>query len=205
MRKLTIPLLATSFLLLISCASIPEKNLAPGKTTTVLNPYFADPGKDYVYRTKINVYGNELNGILIAKKINDSVHRVVLATDFGNTLLDMEIGQNSFRKNSIVDDLDRKIIVNTLRDDFRLMLRERFACSQAVLAGDRQMLYDVIGESNPLQISTSDSKLISISNGNARKRKVSIGFESENNIFADKITIQHYNIKLSIEMRQIAR
>ena len=37
--------------------------------TTYEVPYFSDPKIDYVYKTNISVYGNELSGIFITKKI----------------------------------------------------------------------------------------------------------------------------------------
>ncbi|RZJ72528.1 hypothetical protein [Flavobacterium sp.] len=203
MRKLTIPLLITSFLLVFGCASKP-KFTANSEVATAFNRYFSDKSQDYTYRTKITVYGHELNGILIAKKISDSIHRVVLTTDFGNTLLDFEIGQKSFVKNSIVEDLDRKIVVNTLRDDFRLLFREKIVSSNVEMTEpDRIMTYEAVEARNLYKLSYSDKKLISISKGSRKKEKVSVGFQSEKDIFADKIEILHRDIKLKIEMNRM--
>ncbi|NUY81391.1 hypothetical protein HUK80_10820 [Flavobacterium sp. MAH-1] len=204
MRKLTIPLLVTSFLLVFGCASKPKPN-AKTEFETVTNPYFSNPETDYTYRTKITVYGHELNGILIAKKINDSIHRVVLTTDFGNTLIDFEVGQNSFKKNNVVDDLDRKIVVNTLRDDFRLLFREKFASSELEQSVSNGVTtFESTDGRNHYRLSYSANKLISISKGSRKKEQVSVGFHSENNIFADKIQIQHRDTKLKIEMSHFA-
>lgn len=199
MRKLTIPLLVTSLLLVFGCASKPKN--APAEIVTAFNRYFSDAKTDYTYRTKITVYGHELKGILIAKKINDSVHRVVLTTDFGNTLIDFEVGQNSFKKNNVVDDLDRKIVVNTLRDDFRLLFREKFPSSEAGQSvSDKVTTFESLDGRNLYRLSFAANKLISISKGSRKKEQVSVGFISENNIFADKIEIEHRDMKLKIEM-----
>ena len=199
MRKLTIALLVINFLMGAGCAQKPGIIAGP-EMAVVRNNYFSDTSKDYVYRTKIFVYGNELNGILIAKKISDATHRVVLTTDFGNTLFDFEIGKDVFKINNIVADLDRKIIVNTLRDDFRLVLREQYATTDGALDNNGKLTQESRNEGNLLRFSSSDNRLTTISSGTSRKQKVIIGFESENNIFADKITIRHYDIKLQIEM-----
>ncbi|WP_290839153.1 hypothetical protein [Flavobacterium sp.] len=192
-------------MLVLGCATKPKFS-ANSEIATAFNPYFSDTSKDYVYRTKITVYGNELNGILIAKKISDSIHRVVLTTDFGNTLFDFEVGQNTFTKNTIVEDLDRKIVVNTLRDDFRLLFREKFPSSNIEMTEPHEkMTYVCVDGRNRYRISYSDKKLISISKGNAKKDEVSIGFQSENDIFADKIEIEHFNIKLKIEMNRFTQ
>lgn len=205
MRKLTIPLLVTSFLLVFGCASKPKSG-ASTELVSVFNRYFSDKSQDYTYRTKITVYGHELNGILIAKKISDSIHRVVLATDFGNTLLDFEVGQNTFAKNNIVEDLDRKIVVNTLRDDFRLLFREKFPSSNVDLTLSGEITrYESIDARNRYELSYSDKKLVAISKYKRKKEKVSIGFKSENDIFADEIQIQHHDLKLHIQMNRITQ
>ena len=90
MQKSTIPfLLINLFFLLVlsSCAS----NVVKGYTPITLEkksieiPYFSNSEIDYVYKANISVYGNELTGIFIAKKINETTHRVVFTTEFGNT------------------------------------------------------------------------------------------------------------------------
>lgn len=203
MRKLTILLLAISFLLVFGCAATskqPSSDNGHGLFSAV-NPYFSDQSQDYAYRTRIEVYGRELNGILIAKKISDSIHRVVLTTDFGNTLFDFEVGQNTFVKNHIVEDLDRKIIVNTLRDDFRLLFRGSYASHNAQQTrADSVMTYESRERRNLYRISFSGKKLISIVKRVGKKDRVSVGFHGESDIFAEKIEIQHHDIKLKIRM-----
>ena len=131
MQKSTIPFLIIKIAIValcVSCASDPMKEFSKvAVEKAVYNAvYFANPEIDYVYKTNIAVYGKELSGIFIAKKINDTIHRVVFTTEFGNKLFDFEIGESEFKINSIVDELNRKILINTLRDDFRLMLRTGF-------------------------------------------------------------------------------
>ena len=128
MRKSILQFLTISLLILIFCVGCGSKitDAYDTKTTnvsTVKVPYFSDSTRDYVYKTNITVYGKELSGIFIAKKINDSTHRTVFTTEFGNKLLDFEISENSFKVNSIVAELDRKILINTLRKDFKLLLK----------------------------------------------------------------------------------
>jgi hypothetical protein len=73
-------LIISLFLILVSCAT---NNVAKDLKPVVLEktvysaPYFSNPEIDYVYKTNITVYGNELSGIFIAKKINATTHRVV--------------------------------------------------------------------------------------------------------------------------------
>ena len=53
---------------------------------------------------------------------------------------------------------------------------------------------------NYLFSSKTDNKLYKIAQASKTKEKINISFTSENNIFADKIIMQHYNLQLRIEL-----
>ncbi|MFV8345700.1 hypothetical protein [Flavobacterium sp. ZB4P13] len=206
MRKLTIPFLLINCLLVVilsSCATQVVNDFTPVtlETTTYNAPYFSNPEIDYVYKANITVYGNELTGVFIAKKINDSTHRVVFTTEFGNKLLDFEISETDFKVNSIVEELDKKILINTLKTDFRLLLRNQFLIKeQFENATDKVYKSKEGNRFNTLFVSKASEKLYKIVHSSKTKEKININFASENNIFAEKIVIQHQNIKLRIEL-----
>lgn len=168
--------------------------------STLDAPYFSSTDVDYLYKANIAVYGNELSGIFIAKKINETTHRVVFTTEFGNKLLDFEISETDFKVNSIVDELNRKILINTLKTDFRLLLKNKFSV-QKQFENDKATVYQSsdANEFNYLFVSKSDGKLSKIVHTSKRKEKINISFTSENNIFAEKVVIQHNNMNLRIE------
>ena len=202
MQKSTILFLLTS-LTLISCASNPVVkdyvSKAPEKQSFDV-PYFANPKTDYVYKANISVYGNELSGIFIAKKMNATTHRVVFTTEFGNKLMDFEISETDFKVNSIVSELDRKILINTLKTDFRLLLRHRFAVQEQFENAENRVYKSEEGNRfNYLFVSKSNGKVLKIVQSSKRKEKINLSFTSENNIFAEQIIIQHHNIDLRIE------
>ena len=205
MQKSTIQfLLINCFLaiVLVSCGSV-TKNYTPKKLdkTSYEVPYFSDSKTDYVYKTNITVYGNEISGIFIAKKINDTTHRIVFTTEFGNKLLDFEISDNSFKVNSIVSELDRKILINTLKEDFRLLLKNEYLI-QEQFENDSDNIYKSKDgkRDNYLFISKKDHRLEKVVHSSQTKEKFTLTFTSENNIFAEKIQIIHQNIKLKIEL-----
>lgn len=205
MQKSTTPFLVINFFLVVflaSCGSNPVRELSQTAVEkTVYNaPYFSNPEIDYVYKANISVYGNELSGIFIAKKINDTTHRVVFTTEFGNKLLDFEISETDFKVNSIVEELDRKILINTLKKDFRLLLKRDYHVDKQYEDKDNKVYESKDGRLyNYLFVSKNEGKLLEIVHSSKRKEKISIRFNSENNIFAENIIIQHQNIKLRIE------
>jgi len=205
MQKSTIQfLLINCFLaiVLISCGSV-TKNYTSKKLdkTSYTVSYFSDSKTDYVYKTNISVYGNELSGIFIAKKINDTTHRVVFTTEFGNKLMDFEISENDFKVNSIVSELDRKILINTLKEDFRLLLKKEYQIQEQFENESADIYKSADGKrDNYIFISKKDQKLEKIVHSSKTKEKFTLLFNSENNIFAEKINITHQNIKLKIEL-----
>jgi phosphoribosylformylglycinamidine (FGAM) synthase PurS component len=203
MQKSTIPFFLISIFMLVSCASNPVVKdytaTAPERKAIVVS-YFSNPETDYVYKANINVYGNELSGIFIAKRINNATHRIVFTTEFGNKLMDFEISETDFKVNSIVSELDRKILLNTLKADFRLLLRSQFTVTQQ-FGNPQNTVYksDEGNRFNYLFVSKADAKLLKIVQTSARKEKINISFTTENNTFAQQIIIQHRDIKLRIE------
>src|SRR5690606_15189375 len=96
------------------------------KLETLENYYFSDKEKDYLYRANIEAYGNTFGGLFIVKKTGDEVHRVVLTTDFGFKMLDVEVSQNSFEVHFIIEQLNRKAFRKTLEEDFKVLLKSTF-------------------------------------------------------------------------------
>ena len=206
MQKLMIRYLLISafFTLFISCKSYQIKDAfsVDNSLQFVQNQYFSDVSLDYVYKTHIEIYGNKMGGIFIAKRINDSIHRMVLTTDFGNKLLDFEISENSFKVNFIIDNLDKKIIINTLRDDFRTLLQVNSKVFKTYKRNN-EVIYQT--ENNAYyyfdEVSRNLTKIIKT---NKRKEKVVFTFDSKKTTFAENINIQHFNIKLKIDFNQIS-
>jgi hypothetical protein len=204
MLKSTIRLLiinCTLMLLLVSCASHTLK----GFSKTIVEqpiykaPYFSNTGTDYVYKANISIYGKKLSGLFIAKQINDSCHRIVFTTEFGNSLLDFEIGEHTFKINSIVADLDKKMIIKTLKNDFRLVLANSYHVqAQYENATDKVYKSKDGNRYNLLFIKKQSDNLYKLVRASRYKEKVVVSYSNVNNQLAESLTIEHKNIKLDI-------
>jgi hypothetical protein len=84
--------------------------------------------EDYVYKCQMDIYKNHVSGILIIKKISETTHRVALTSDFGNKLIDFEVSDNDFKLNYVLPDLDKKIVINFLKNDFQQLLKKTISC-----------------------------------------------------------------------------
>ncbi len=178
--------------------------LIAGSETQVKNRYFSSRETDYLYKAQIEIYGNNLSGILIIKKIADDTHRVVMTTDFGNKMLDFEISPATFKVNYLLPDLDRKVVKKFLEKDFRILLNPDFPVNGS-FGDNTYRIFSSIDQQqvNYLFFDKNDGllkKIVVTENG---KEKINFIFEGKSAIFADEISLIHKDFKLRIELNQI--
>lgn len=196
--------LVISFVLILcnSCALQTTEGLrsAPITKAEVINPYFSSSAIDYIYKAKIDIYGKYFGGILIIKKVADDAHRVVFTTEFGSKVFDFLYKGDTFVNNFVLEDLDKKIIVNTLRKDFKLLITETAKVLEQYTSEGSQ-IYKTKSENrfNFYFFKDEDSFLSKIVQTSKSKEKVTIVFISEDEL-AKQIAIDHSNIKLKIDL-----
>ena len=198
MRFLPISIL---FLLITSCSLQTTKNLIVKEVSQIEvdNPYFSNTYIDYIYKAKIDIYGRKFGGILIIKKIDENSHRVVFTTEFGNKLFDFLFENDTVINNFVIEELDKKFIVNTLQNDFKLLVSQKNKVLNQFDSGlediyktidDKQFnFYFINKKSHTLDkiVRTSKSKVI-----------VEVLFSNVESVIANSILIHHKNIKLNI-------
>jgi hypothetical protein len=204
MEKLTIRCLIISSLLfaLASCRSYQLADVISQETTEreVVNPYFSALDTDYAYRAHVEVYGKELSGLFMVKRMDSVTHRMVLTTDFGNTLIDLTIGNEQFKVNYVIEDLDRKIVLNMLQQDFKTLLSPQ---QQAVMHHRlvSQDAYQVKEKSNTYYFMDQERGYLSkIVKASKRKEQVIYEFKTSDGKSADQIDIIHKTIRLKIRL-----
>ena len=200
-------LISSLFLLLISCSSSITKGLleqTPNKEI-VVNNYFSNSDKDYVYKAKISVYNTNFSGLLIIKKINQNHHRIVFTTEFGNNIFDFEYIENSFKLNSAVEKLNKKHIINTLSDDFYLLVNQNNKVFKQ-FSERNQMVYQTKFNDydNYYFVSKTSNNLNKIVMASKEKEKMTIFYNNIDNKTAKDIAMIHQNIKMSIYLTYLS-
>ncbi len=172
----------------------------------VENPYFSNSEIDYVYKAKIEVYKKNFGGILIVKKLGPNNHRVVFTTEFGSKLFDFQFEGDTFTKHFMVEDLDKKFIVNILKDDFKLLVNES-ATVLSVYESKNERIYKTQSDDmfNFYFLEDKSEKLKKIINTSKTKEKVEIDFTSSEENIANVIAIKHNNIKLTIDLEKFKK
>jgi len=207
MRRLLLRNLAYSlvFILFISCKTYRLTDARPVLNTErrVENLYFSSK-EDYVYKCQIDIYKNHVSGILIVKKMGDLAHRVVLTSDFGNKLIDFEISEHDFKLNYVLPDLDKKIVINFLKNDFRELLRQQYPVSES-FENEKARIYlsKIDKKTYYLFFNKNNGLLKQIVYMQNRKEKIDFTFEAKKHIFADSLELQHKDFKINIKLFQI--
>lgn len=207
MRRFLLQSFLYSLILLsfISCKTYQLGNVKTVQNSekTIENLYFSS-NEDYVYKCQMDIYKNHVSGILIIKKISKKAHRVVLTTDFGNKMIDFELVDNDFKLNYVLPDLDKKIVINFLKNDFQKLLKRNFEVEN-VFADDLTKIYDSNNGKEVFFLSfNKENRLLkSIVYTKHRKEKINFTFEAKKPTFAEKIEIQHKDFKINIKLFQI--
>ncbi len=207
MHRLLLRNLAYSFvfILCISCKTFTLTDARPVLNTEkkVENLYFSSK-EDYVYKCQMDIYKNHVSGILIIKKINGNAHRVVLTSDFGNTLIDFEISENDFRLHYVLPDMDKKIVINFLRNDFRELLRQQYKVNESFESENSNIYRSEINQKKYYLFFNKENGLLEqIVFTKNNKEKIDFTFEGKKHIFADRLSIQHKDFKINIKLFQI--
>ncbi len=196
-------LLSSFFLLLVSCAPYPKKqgfSASALSKETLVNPFFSDATKDYVYKSKITIYDKTLGGILIIKKTAEEQHRIVFTTEMGNTIFDFTLTEEQFKVNRILADLDRKIIVKTLQRDFTALIKENLMATKGFTNGTTTIRQaKLLGKFH--YYTFENGKLVQITRTGNTREKVVFRFSGINDNIAQEIQIDHRNIRLQIGLK----
>ncbi len=203
MRSLIISLVVLST---VSCASYQSRNhflAIETPLTTVVNPYFSDSSKDYIYRADLSIYKRNFSGILILKKTGEAEHRVVFTTEMGNKIFDFTFSNERFTINYILDDIDKEFIINILKMDFKALTQENHSIADSYSSGEKMVYKTVIEDNGHFYFFDSGHKLSKIVRSKKRKEKVIFLFSETTGQNANGIEIIHQNIALSIVLKAI--
>lgn len=194
------------FIFLNSCSLTTTRGLVEQKIDKeyILNNYFSDEKLDYLYKAKINIYNKNFGGILIIKKIKKEHHRVVFTTEIGNKIFDFEIIGNDFKVNYFSEDLNKNIVLKTLEDDFRILVKQHINVNKQ-FSSEFEKIYQsfYIQNDNYYFYSKQTKQLSKIINTNKNKEKTVFSFNQVENHLASSIVLEHKNFKLKIDLTAI--
>ena len=201
MRYSTISIL----FLFVACGSYPKNNNFRKTeiiTREIRNPYFSDPSKDYVYKAGITLEKKEFGGLFIVKKLGPDKHRVVFTTEMGNKLLDFSFDGDRFAINYLLEEMDKKMLVNILKRDFKALITEDFIVLRAFKKTDRE-IFEAKNDKKKYYYFYRNGQLEKIIRTSGKKKETEYLFMEATGKLAKGIRIEHTNIPLQITLNAI--
>ena len=198
-------LLISISLLCLGCGSYPKiNNLQKAEVSThrIVNPYFSDLKQDYVYKANISVYKKTFSGIFIVKKLAEDHHRVVFTTEMGNKIFDFTFYNNDFKVNYILDEMNKKMLLNILKQDFKALIENNLDVLNTFSLNDTTVFETRIDNEKHYYYIVG-KRLYKIVRTGRKKEKVSFSFSEINDNIAKHISIAHKNIKFKIKLKLI--
>lgn len=197
--------LLISCLFIVSCKSITTINGLEKEEVSkaIKNPYFSNIETDYVYKAKIASGKNNFGGLLIIKKIKEAHHRIVFTTEFGNKIFDFEFISDTFKVNYVLEKLNRKIILNALKKDYELLIKENYVAEHKFKSSN-EIIYRVdMNKKDNYFIFDNKKALTKIVMSSKRKEKMSISFSNFEKNLVKYIKMEHYNFNMLTELKYI--
>ena len=200
-------LLFSLVVMFCSCRS-EYKTLQTSSSTANCMDNFAREFETAWYAATIDVYGKHLSGLLLIKNMGDETFRTVFTNEAGVTFFDFEFSRDSaFRVKKVIKQLDRKPVINTLRDDFSLILLLPFKgpAPQRLERDDEIFLASRRKNETAYFITDRDcASLRRLEWASKRKPKVTISLTGE---YSQPLTaaITHHNFDMVINLKKIEK
>jgi hypothetical protein len=193
---------------IISCKSdysgLRQSNIAAG----CFDAHGRDEFNTSWYSTAIDVYGRHLSGLLFIKKMGDGSYRTVFTNEAGVTFFDFEFDpEGAFAVKRIIKQLDKKAVINTLRDDFSLLLGIPFRKGPVTGYVQNEEIFFAAKQKSEIAYFITDRDCASLRRlelASKRKKKVSIHIKG-NRSEPETIEIRHHTFDMIISLKKIER
>lgn len=201
-------------LLIVACLGVScSVTLFPGYRNTegfgVNNPisWFQCDSCQYVYKTTIDVLKNHFSGLMVMKAMDSSTHRVVMITEVGLKIFDLEFSRGKDPEvHYIMEPLNRKILIKTLKNDIGLLIADYPFPPQLLVdkhSGDLVYRYKYNGKKNDYIRSGKDKKPYFIRQSKGIINKVNVQLFAGDSESPDSIKLSHTNSSLRINLYSI--
>ena len=201
-------LLSSLLVLLISCTS-QYKGLQKGEGKIETLQKFQPDFTVALYKTEVNVIGKYLSGLLIFKKMPDSSIRIVFSSEMGLTFFDFAFKKDGeFQVFSILPQMNKKAVIKTLRNDFRLILMQHLDSNNLSVKKQDSNIYYGFKNSKGNDYYITDStgnELLGIEKASNRKAIVKVIMKNYINNIPDTIGISHTTFNFTIGLKRIQK
>lgn len=199
------------FLLLSSCSVSLFNGYQRNDAEVAVTPvswFEADTGH-FLFNTRIDLFRNHYSGIMVIKQVSPKTYRVVFITEVGLKIFDMEFfPDREVKVHFIMEAMNKKALIKTLSNDIGLILMNRLVANEPVILHKKASNYPIFkysdqGRKNYYYISGSGGRPFHIKQRDGITNKLKADLYGSDGSGIDSIKIDHYNIRLSINLFRI--
>lgn len=201
-------ILSSCLLILLSCSPAHKQMQTANADISILQK-FKPAFKVALYSTTVDVVGNHLSGLLLIKKMPDSITRMVFSSEMGLGFFDFGFtGNGDFKVYSIIKKMNKKSVIKTLRHDFELVLMNTLDNSRASVRTQDGLLYFIFPQAkgyNYYITNAGGSELVRMERASNKKVIVEAIMQNYVNGIPDTIGISHKTFEFNIGLKRIER
>jgi hypothetical protein len=210
--RLTIGYSAFMLLLIISSCSVPYRNQIPLSSDSFEAPvpWFDSDTGYYLYNTAIDLMNKHYSGITVVKPSGDGIFRVIMMTETGLKIMDIEFLSDSFPVvHYIMEAMNKKILIRTLTRDISLVLMNQLSNKSPEWyqipdnPAGKLALYTINKEQHHYILQGKMKKPSEAKFAKRNKIKVEAEFFGNSQSVPDSVKLYHNNIDLSITFKRI--
>ncbi len=164
-----------------------------------------------LFYTQVNVIGKHLSGLLLIKTMPDSSTRIVFSSEAGFKFFDFGFAADgAFKVYYIIDEMNKKAIVTTLRKDFEIVMMHPYSMQDGYVKRDIDSAYNyyTFPQEKGFNYYITDAccnNLIRLERASKRKSVVRIHMLDYKNGVPDSIGITHTNFNFNIGLKRLEK
>ena len=162
----------------------------------IIIPFFSKTNYEYHYSVKMIAFSNTLNGVLVVKQLSKDHKRVVMLSDFGNTLFDFEFKNGKATTIYVMEDLNKKIILNKLLRYFEFLTKSDYL-TRSSFHVDRDTVYISKFKNKRVHIVFQNALPTQLELYSRNKSKAEVIFYAQDN-FADSISFKSNELPIQM-------
>lgn len=188
-----------------SCSSF-YKTLTPAKgDPSCLSKFKPAFGADW-YDASVDVMSNHISGLILFKTMPDSALHVAFTSKTGLKFFDFEFKQNGdFKVFYIIDQLNKKIIINALRKDFEIIMMRSVKSIDKIFLEQENTWFAAPNSQKGMDYYVTDkdcTRLIKIENA-GRKKALEVRFSTFEGGLPLNIHLKHLTFDMEINLTKI--
>jgi hypothetical protein len=196
--------------LIISCSPsvIPQTQDADIAVQTPVSWFHSD-STQYLFNTKIDVLKNHFSGLLVFRNMGGDTFRVVLITEVGLKIMDLEFSPEGETKVwYIMEAMNKKALIRTLSNDLNLLIMPFLKTGVAESRIDEDLSssvfkYKVGSRKNFVSVTKDHPFPVEIRQAGWINNKVKATFYGKPESGPDSIRLAHYHFKLRMNLYRI--